>query len=156
MAPAWQYNAAPPPMGPATSMSAPPRGPVANHVNPAASSTVPPPPPSSAAYSPAPPAQLSHSATQPPGPRMPPISAHGYTQPVQYSLHRIRGHMIASVCLSVISISLMFKIDLPFAFTHANGKSQLDFSDLCPSRTIGADLLSTMVTVKVAANRRID
>ncbi|KAE8287625.1 Protein transport protein Sec24A [Larimichthys crocea] len=80
MAPAWQYSAAPPPMGPPTSMSAPPRGPVANHVNPAASSTVPPPP-SSAAYSPAPPALLSHSATQPPGPRMPPISAHGYTQP---------------------------------------------------------------------------
>ncbi|XP_010735949.2 protein transport protein Sec24A isoform X2 [Larimichthys crocea] len=80
MAPAWQYSAAPPPMGPPTSMSAPPRGPVANHVNPAASSTVPPPP-SSTAYSPAPPALLSHSATQPPGPRMPPISAHGYTQP---------------------------------------------------------------------------
>ncbi|XP_026227221.1 protein transport protein Sec24A isoform X1 [Anabas testudineus] len=80
MAPAWQYNTAPPPMGPPTSMSAPPRGPVANHVNPAASST-PPPPPSSAAYISAPPTQQPHSATQPSGPGMPPTSLHAYTQP---------------------------------------------------------------------------
>ncbi|XP_035522707.1 protein transport protein Sec24A [Morone saxatilis] len=80
VAPAWQYNTAPPPMGPPASMSTPPRGPVANHVNPAVSSTAPPPP-SSAVYSSAPPAHVSHSATQPPGPRMPPTSAHGYTQP---------------------------------------------------------------------------
>ncbi|XP_070839101.1 protein transport protein Sec24A isoform X2 [Chaetodon trifascialis] len=79
MAPAWQYNTAPPPLGPPTSMNTPPRGPVANHVNPAASSAAPPP--SSAAYSSAPPAHVSHSATQPLGPRMPPTSAHGYTQP---------------------------------------------------------------------------
>ncbi|XP_051256573.1 protein transport protein Sec24A isoform X2 [Dicentrarchus labrax] len=80
MAPSWQYNTAPPPMGPPASMSTPPRGPVANHVNPAVSSTAPPPP-SSAVYTSAPPAHVSHSATQPPGPRMPPTSAHGYTQP---------------------------------------------------------------------------
>ncbi|XP_073335264.1 protein transport protein Sec24A [Pagrus major] len=82
MAPAWQYNTAPPMMGPPASMSAPPRGPVANHVNPAASSTAPlPPPPSSAAYSSAPPpAHVAHSVAQPPGPSMPPTSAHGYTQ----------------------------------------------------------------------------
>ncbi|XP_044078648.1 protein transport protein Sec24A isoform X2 [Siniperca chuatsi] len=80
MAPAWQYNTAPPPMGRPTSMSTPPRGPVANHVSPAASSAVPPPP-SSAAYTCAPPAHMSHSATQPPGPGMPPTSLHGYTQP---------------------------------------------------------------------------
>lgn len=81
MAPAWQYNAAPPPMGPPTSMSTPPRGPMANHVNPAASSTAPPPPPTSAAYSSAPLAHVSHSVTQPPGPGIPPTSLHGYTQP---------------------------------------------------------------------------
>ncbi|KAM8742199.1 protein transport protein Sec24A isoform 2-T2 [Acanthopagrus schlegelii] len=82
MAPAWQYNTAPPMMGPPTSMNAPPRGPVANHVNPAASSTapLPPPPPSSAAYSSAPPGHVGHGALQPPGPSMPPASAHGYTQ----------------------------------------------------------------------------
>ncbi|XP_037605127.1 protein transport protein Sec24A isoform X3 [Sebastes umbrosus] len=81
VAPAWQYNAAPPQMGPPTSISTPPRGPVANHVNPAASSTAPPPPPSSAAYSAAPPAHVSHSVTQPQGPGMPRTSLHGYTQP---------------------------------------------------------------------------
>lgn len=82
MAPAWQYNTSPAPMGAPTSMSTPPRGPVANHVNPAASSTAPlPPPPSSAAYSSPPPAHVSHSVTQPPGPGMPPASLHGYTQP---------------------------------------------------------------------------
>ncbi|XP_053188344.1 protein transport protein Sec24A isoform X2 [Scomber japonicus] len=82
VAPAWQYNTAPPPMGPTTSsMSAPPRGPVANHVNPAASLT-PQPPPSSAPYSSALPAPVSQSATQPPGPGMaPPTSLHGYIQP---------------------------------------------------------------------------
>ncbi|XP_036974675.1 protein transport protein Sec24A isoform X2 [Acanthopagrus latus] len=81
MAPAWQYNTAPPMMGPPTSMNAPPRGPVANHVNPAPSSTAPLPPPlSSAAYSSAPPAHVGHGALQPPGPSMPPTSAHGYTQ----------------------------------------------------------------------------
>ncbi|GLD46693.1 protein transport protein Sec24A isoform X1 [Lates japonicus] len=84
MAPSWQYNTAPPPMGPPASMSTPPRGPVGNHVNPASSTTLPPPPLSSAAaaYSSAPPpAHVSHSATQPPGPGMPPTSLHGYTQP---------------------------------------------------------------------------
>ncbi|XP_040005890.1 protein transport protein Sec24A [Xiphias gladius] len=80
MAPKWQYNTAPPPMGQATSMSTPPRGPVANHVNPASSLTAPPPP-SSAAYSSAPPAHVSHSPTQAPGTGMPPTSLHGYTQP---------------------------------------------------------------------------
>ncbi|XP_030293217.1 protein transport protein Sec24A-like isoform X2 [Sparus aurata] len=82
MAPAWQYNTAPPMMGPPASMNAPLRGPVANHVNPAASSTatLPPPPSSAAAYSSAPPAQVAHGAPQPPGPSMPPTSAHGYTQ----------------------------------------------------------------------------
>ncbi|XP_060911399.1 protein transport protein Sec24A isoform X2 [Labrus mixtus] len=81
MAPTWQYNTAPPPMGPPTSMNTPPRGLPANHVNPAASSTAPLPPMSSASYNSAPPASLSHSATQPPGPRMPPTSLHGYIQP---------------------------------------------------------------------------
>ncbi|XP_031164101.1 protein transport protein Sec24A isoform X3 [Sander lucioperca] len=76
MAPAWHYNTAPPPMGQPTSMSIPPRGPVPNHVNPAASST-----PSSTPYSSAPPAHVPHSVTQPPGPGMPPTSLHGYTQP---------------------------------------------------------------------------
>ncbi|XP_040907623.1 protein transport protein Sec24A [Toxotes jaculatrix] len=80
MASSWQYSTAPPPMGAPTSMSTPPRRPLANHVNPASSSTVPPPP-SSAVYSSAPPAQVSHSVTQPPGPGMPPTSLHGYTQP---------------------------------------------------------------------------
>ncbi|XP_069573330.1 protein transport protein Sec24A isoform X1 [Brachyistius frenatus] len=80
MAPAWQYNTAPPPMGPPASMSAPPRGPVANHMNPAASLAATAPPPSSAAYSTAPPPHMSQSATQPPGPGMPPTSLHGYTQ----------------------------------------------------------------------------
>ncbi|XP_047463010.1 protein transport protein Sec24A isoform X1 [Mugil cephalus] len=85
MAPAWQYNTAPPPpMGPSASMVTPPRGPPVNHVNPAASAAavpVPPPPPSSAAYSTAPPPHMSQSATQPPGPVLPPTSLHGYTQP---------------------------------------------------------------------------
>ncbi|XP_019941399.2 protein transport protein Sec24A isoform X4 [Paralichthys olivaceus] len=67
MAPSWQYNTAPPPMGPPNSTSTPPRGPVANHVNPTSSSTVPPPPLSSAAYS--------------SGPGMPPTSLQGYNQP---------------------------------------------------------------------------
>ncbi|XP_044226301.1 protein transport protein Sec24A isoform X2 [Thunnus albacares] len=79
MPPAWQYNTSPPPMGPPSSMSASPRGPVANHVNPATS--VRAPPPSSAPYSAAPPAPVSLSATQPPGPGMPPTSLHGYIQP---------------------------------------------------------------------------
>lgn len=78
MAQAWQYNTAPPAMGLPTSMSAPPRGPVANHMNPAASSTAPP---SSAAYISAPPVQQLHSTTQPSGPGMPPTSLHAYTQP---------------------------------------------------------------------------
>uniref|UniRef100_A0A3B5B0W1 Protein transport protein Sec24A-like n=1 Tax=Stegastes partitus TaxID=144197 RepID=A0A3B5B0W1_9TELE len=80
MAPAWQYNTAPPPMGPPTSISTPPRGPVANHVNPAAS-LAEPLPPSSAAYSSTPPPRMSQSVTQPPGPGMPPTSMLGYTQP---------------------------------------------------------------------------
>ncbi|KAM7398352.1 hypothetical protein PAMA_006317 [Pampus argenteus] len=78
MAPAWQYNTSPPPMGPSTSMSSSPRGPVANHVNPRASLRAPPP--SSAPYSSAPPAPLSQSTTQPPRPGMPPTSLHGYIQ----------------------------------------------------------------------------
>ncbi|CAJ1063480.1 LOW QUALITY PROTEIN: protein transport protein Sec24A [Xyrichtys novacula] len=83
LAPTWQYNTAPPPMGPPTSMNTPPRGLPANHVSPATSSTAPPPPPpmSSAAYSSAPPAHMSHTAAQPPGPGIPPTSLHGYTQP---------------------------------------------------------------------------
>ncbi|KAK2828080.1 hypothetical protein Q5P01_019114 [Channa striata] len=80
VAPAWQYNTAPPPMGTPTSVSTPPRGPVANHVNPGASLTGPPPP-SSAAYSSAPPAHPPHSASQPPAPGLPPTSLHAYTQP---------------------------------------------------------------------------
>uniref|UniRef100_A0A146V1D4 SEC24 family, member A n=1 Tax=Fundulus heteroclitus TaxID=8078 RepID=A0A146V1D4_FUNHE len=79
MASAWQYNAAS-----ASSMSTPPRGPVANHVNPAASLAAPSPP-SSAAYSsappPPPPPHMSHSPAQPSGPGLPPTSMHGYTQP---------------------------------------------------------------------------
>ncbi|XP_026183967.1 protein transport protein Sec24A [Mastacembelus armatus] len=81
MAPAWQYNTAPPPMGPSSSMSAPPRGPVANHVNPVATSTVLPPPPSSGAFSSAPPGHMSHTTTQSSGPGTPPSSLHAYTQP---------------------------------------------------------------------------
>ncbi|XP_034407021.1 protein transport protein Sec24A isoform X3 [Cyclopterus lumpus] len=80
MAPAWQYNAAPQPMGPPATISTPPRGPVAGHVNPASSSTGPPP---STAYSPAPPPppHVSHNVTQPPGPGMSRSPQHGYTQP---------------------------------------------------------------------------
>lgn len=78
MVSAWQYNTAPMPMGPPTSVSTPPRGPLANHVNPAASSVVPRTP--SAAYSAGPTAHVSTGATQPPGPGMPPTSAHGFIQ----------------------------------------------------------------------------
>ncbi|CAB1413823.1 unnamed protein product [Pleuronectes platessa] len=67
MAPSWQYNTGPPPMGPPTSTSTPPRGPVANHVNPSSSSPVPPSPLSSVAYS--------------SGPGMPPTTMQGYNQP---------------------------------------------------------------------------
>ncbi|XP_053296829.1 protein transport protein Sec24A isoform X3 [Pleuronectes platessa] len=67
MAPSWQYNTGPPPMGPPTSTSTPPRGPVANHVNPSSSSPVPPSPLSSVAYS--------------SGPGMPPTTLQGYNQP---------------------------------------------------------------------------
>ncbi|XP_028277242.1 protein transport protein Sec24A isoform X2 [Parambassis ranga] len=77
MAPAWQYNTAPPPVGAAASMGTPPHGPVANHMNPAASLSGPPPL-SSAAYSTTP---AVISQTQPPGPGMPPTSLHGYSQP---------------------------------------------------------------------------
>ncbi|KAM9729606.1 protein transport protein Sec24A isoform 2-T2 [Menidia menidia] len=77
MAPAWQYNTATPPVGPATSISSHPRGPVANHVNPAPS-MISPPPPSSAAYSSAP---TAHSTTQLSGPGIPLAATHGYTQP---------------------------------------------------------------------------
>ncbi|XP_026037435.1 protein transport protein Sec24A isoform X2 [Astatotilapia calliptera] len=84
MTPAWQYNTPTPPLGPATSISAPPMGPVANHVNPAAT-LAGPSLPSSASYSSAaplpPPPNMSYSTTQPPGPGMPPTSLHGYTQP---------------------------------------------------------------------------
>lgn len=80
MAAAWHYNRAPPPMGPPSSMSAPPRGPVANHVNPAASLTAPPPP-SSGAYISAPPVQQPHRSTQLSGAGMPPTSLQAYTQP---------------------------------------------------------------------------
>ncbi|XP_071399176.1 protein transport protein Sec24A [Centroberyx affinis] len=78
-APAWQYGTVPPPMGAPAPMSAPPRGPMANHVNPAPSS--PAPPQSSAAFSSVPPGPVSHNATQPLVPGMPPTSLHGYTQP---------------------------------------------------------------------------
>ncbi|KAF3841122.1 hypothetical protein F7725_006984 [Dissostichus mawsoni] len=81
MPPAWQYNNTHPPMGPPSSMGTPPRGAMANHVNPAASSTAPLLPPSSAAYSSAPAAHVSHSGAQPPGPGSPPTSLHGYIQP---------------------------------------------------------------------------
>ncbi|KAM4545197.1 protein transport protein Sec24A isoform 2-T2 [Odontesthes bonariensis] len=77
MAPAWQYNTATPPMGPATSMSTHPRGPVANHMNQAASLAAPSPS-SSAAYSSAP---TPHSTTQLSGPGITPTSMHGYHQP---------------------------------------------------------------------------
>ncbi|XP_017275434.1 protein transport protein Sec24A isoform X2 [Kryptolebias marmoratus] len=80
MGPTWRYNTAAPPMGPATAMSTPPRGPVANHVNPAASLAAPFPP-SSATYSSAPPPEMSHSPTRISGPGVPPTSMHGYTQP---------------------------------------------------------------------------
>ncbi|XP_038146391.1 protein transport protein Sec24A isoform X1 [Cyprinodon tularosa] len=80
VAPAWQYNAAPPAMGPASPLSTPPRGPVPNHVNPAASLAAPLPP-ASAPFSSAPPPHLSHSAAQPSGPGAPPTSIHGYPQP---------------------------------------------------------------------------
>ncbi|XP_061596517.1 protein transport protein Sec24A isoform X2 [Cololabis saira] len=78
MAPAWQYNTATPPMGPASSMSMPPRGPVANHVNTAASlaGLAPPQPP--ATYSSAAP---PHGSPQLSGPGIPSTSMHGYTQP---------------------------------------------------------------------------
>ncbi|XP_034062334.1 LOW QUALITY PROTEIN: protein transport protein Sec24A [Gymnodraco acuticeps] len=81
MPPTWQYNNAPPPMGSPSSMGTPPRGAMANHVYPAASSTAPLLPPSSAAYSSAPAAHVSHSGAQPPGPGSPPTSLHGYIQP---------------------------------------------------------------------------
>ncbi|KAK1882732.1 Protein transport protein Sec24A [Dissostichus eleginoides] len=81
MPPAWQYNNTHPSMGPPSSMGTPPRGAMANHVNPAASSTAPLLPPSSAAYSSAPAAHVSHSGAQPPGPGSPPTSLHGYIQP---------------------------------------------------------------------------
>lgn len=80
MAPTWQYNAAPPPVGPATSMSTPPRGPLANHVNPLVS-LAGPSSLSSSAYSSAPPLKMSLSSTQTSSPGVPPTSMHGYTQP---------------------------------------------------------------------------
>ncbi|XP_029956718.1 protein transport protein Sec24A isoform X2 [Salarias fasciatus] len=77
-APAWPTS---PPIGqPPPPMSMPPRGPIANHATPASSLAGPPPPPSSAAYGSTAPPRVSHSATQPPGPGMPPTSLHGYTQ----------------------------------------------------------------------------
>ncbi|XP_056297379.1 protein transport protein Sec24A isoform X3 [Pseudoliparis swirei] len=84
VAPAWQYNAAPPPMGPPATVNAPPRGPAPRHANPASNSTGPPPP---SVYSPAPaapapaPHHVPHGGPQPPGPRMPRTPQHGYTQP---------------------------------------------------------------------------
>ncbi|XP_037543760.1 protein transport protein Sec24A [Nematolebias whitei] len=80
VAPTWQYNAATPPVGPAASMRAPPRGPLANHVNPVVSLAAPSPL-SSSAYSSAPPSKMSQSPTQISGPGVPPTSMHGYTQP---------------------------------------------------------------------------
>lgn len=80
MAPAWQYNTAPPPMGTPTSMSSPSRGPLGSHMNPATGSTVPPPPSSAAAYSSLPPPSVSHGATQPLGQTVPPPSVHGFFQ----------------------------------------------------------------------------
>ncbi|XP_077361347.1 protein transport protein Sec24A isoform X2 [Festucalex cinctus] len=62
MAPGWQYNSAPPPMGPPASMNAAPRGPATNHVSP----PVP--------YSSAPSPSVSHNAVQPP------TSLQGYSQ----------------------------------------------------------------------------
>ncbi|KAM6906960.1 protein transport protein Sec24A isoform 2-T2 [Xenentodon cancila] len=75
---AWQYNTATPPMGPATSMSTPARGLVANHLNTAASAAGLAPPPSPAAYSSAAP---PHGTAQLSGPGIPSTSMHGYTQP---------------------------------------------------------------------------
>ncbi|KAK0143071.1 Protein transport protein Sec24A [Merluccius polli] len=79
--PAWQYGAAPPPVGAQTSMRGPPPGPVGNHVGPMnPTATLPPPQPSlssSAGYAPTPLAPVLHSAA--PGPT--PASLHGYTQP---------------------------------------------------------------------------
>lgn len=80
MAPSWQYNTAAPPLGAATSVSTPPRGPSTNHVNPAVSLAAPSPL-SSAAYSSAPPPRMSNSPARISGPGLPPTSMHGYTQP---------------------------------------------------------------------------
>ncbi|XP_076024969.1 protein transport protein Sec24A [Genypterus blacodes] len=78
MAPTW-HSTAPPPAALSTTMNTLPRGPMGNHVNPAASSAMPPQ--SLSAYSSPSPAPVSHSVSQPPGPGMPPTSLHGYTQP---------------------------------------------------------------------------
>ncbi|XP_013873859.1 protein transport protein Sec24A isoform X2 [Austrofundulus limnaeus] len=80
MAPTWQYNTAVPPMGAATSVNTPPRGPLTNHVNPTVSLAAPSPL-SSAAYSSAPPPKMSSSPAQISGPGVPPTSMHGFTQP---------------------------------------------------------------------------
>ncbi|KAM9332245.1 protein transport protein Sec24A isoform 2-T2 [Pholidichthys leucotaenia] len=79
VAPLWQYNTASPSVGPPTLISAPPRGPVTNRVNPAAS--IASPPLSSAAYSTAPPPIMTQTTPQPAAPGMPPTSLHGFTQP---------------------------------------------------------------------------
>lgn len=102
-APAWQYNTSPLPTGPPISKSAPPRGPLGNHVTPAAGSSLPPPPPSTA-YSAVPPAHMSHSTMQPPGPRMPPTSAHGF---IQQGEHKLLGSNCAAIWASVV-ISIFF------------------------------------------------
>lgn len=77
MGPSWQYNTAHVPAGSSSSMSSPPHGAATNHIQPPAGPTLPPPL-SSAAYSAAP---VSHTATFPPGPGLPPNSLHGYIQP---------------------------------------------------------------------------
>lgn len=103
LATGWQSNMAPRHIGPPTPMSTPPHGPLANHANPATNSSAPlmsgvyssvgppppsaasygslPPPPTAAVYSSTPLTNPTHSATQPPGPGMPPTSQQGFTQP---------------------------------------------------------------------------
>lgn len=113
LASGWQSNTAPRHMGPLTPMSTPPRGPLANHVNPAPSATVPPlsgaygsvPPPSAASYGSAPPPPPPPAAAYSPAPPapvqgMPPTSTQGFSQPgrnteapqvqTQFLIHRIK------------------------------------------------------------------
>ncbi|XP_056140423.1 protein transport protein Sec24A [Lampris incognitus] len=83
VAQAWQYRTAPPSMGAPNPMHIMPQGPMDNHVSPAASSAATVPlTQTSAGYSSALPGPASHNTMQAPGPRLPPTSLHGYTQPV--------------------------------------------------------------------------